>query len=435
MKKEILNIEGMSCVNCEKTITKELKNLGVTKLNVSYLKSNVELEYDETKLELNDIINAIEKHSYTVKQNKKGLNKNLILVFIGIIILSLYLIIQNTVGFNFIPEVTQSMGYGMLFIIGILTSLHCVAMCGGINLSQSISVVSISTKVSKYEKIKPSLYYNLGRLLSYTLIGGIVGGLGQVISISGTFKGAISILAGLFMIIMGLNMLNVFPKLRKLNITMPSFIRQKLVSSKKNNTPFYVGFLNGLMPCGPLQTMQLYALGTGSVLVGALSMFFFALGTIPLMFILGAASTIISRDFNKKMMLFGSILVIILGVVMFNRGLALYGVNINVVENTEIENMAMIQEDKQIVKSKIESGSYPTITVQKGLPVEWVINVSEGDLNGCNNPITLPSFKIEKELEYGKNIINFTPTESGSYIYTCWMGMITGNIIVVDSLN
>ena len=61
--------------------------------------------------------------------------------------------------------------------------------------------------------------------------------------------------------------------------------------------------------------------------------------------------------------------------------------------------------------------------------------VEEGDLNGCNNPVTIPKYGVEKKLEIGENIIEFTPTGQGKVLYTCWMGMIYGNIVVVSDIS
>ena len=168
--------------------------------------------------------------------------------------------------FNFIPQINQNMSYGILFIVGLSTSLHCIAMCGGINLSQSLNANKENSS------IKPSLLYNFGRVVSYTLIGGIVGAIGSVVSLSGSASGIVSLAAGVFMLIMGLNMLNIFPWLRNIVPRMPKFFSRKIHQKKGSSSSFVVGLLNGLMPCGPLQSMQLYTLGTGSFLAGSLSL-------------------------------------------------------------------------------------------------------------------------------------------------------------------
>ena len=84
--------------------------------------------------------------------------------------------------------------------------------------------------------------------------------------LSGTAKGIVQLGAGLFMVVMGLNMLNLFPWLRSLTPRLPRFLTSRATAAAGSNSPLYVGLLNGLMPCGPLQAMQLYALSTGSPL-------------------------------------------------------------------------------------------------------------------------------------------------------------------------
>ena len=181
----------------------------------------------------------------------------------------------------------------MLFIIGLITSVHCVAMCGGINLSQCIPRSGQTfTDNSRFSAFRPAFIYNLGRVTSYTIIGFIVGTLGSAFTFSSTLQGILKLIAGILMVIMGINLLGIFPGLRKLNPGMPRIFANKIRDKKYSSTnPLIVGLLNGLMPCGPLQAMQIYALSTGNSWVGALSMFLFSLGTVPLMFGLGALSS------------------------------------------------------------------------------------------------------------------------------------------------
>jgi hypothetical protein len=240
------------------------------------------------------------------------------------------------------------------------------------------------------------------------------------------------------MILFGIKMLDIFPKLRKLNIKMPKFFANKIYSNQKRG-PLFIGLLNGFMPCGPLQTMQLYALGTGSFIAGSISMLFFALGTIPLMFGLGVLSTWISSKFTKNMMKISAILVMILGFTMLNRGFALTGISLLPPQKEQGKQSMQTIELPQIingiqeVKSTLTSGnSYPTITVRKGIPVKWTISAEKKYLNGCNDEIVIPKYKLNKELVEGDNIIEFTPTEEGTIAYSCWMGMIIGRIRIVE---
>ena len=75
------------------------------------------------------------------------------------------------------------------------------------------------------------------------------------------------------------------------------------------------------------------------------------------------------------------------------------------------------------------------MVVQKGIPVKLIIQAGPRTINGCNNRIIIPKYKLEQKLKPGENIIKFTPLESGTVIYSCWMGMIRSSITVVDDLS
>ncbi|HRY14148.1 MAG TPA: sulfite exporter TauE/SafE family protein, partial [Syntrophomonadaceae bacterium] len=310
-----LKVEGMFCSSCELRIEQALYKLdGIINVEASYSGSVVRIAYDQDVIQLPEIVAAIEAEDYRVKpipghtgikidmERRIGEEPTSVNQVLGIIIIlfALYLIVRNTIGFNFIPQVDQSMGYGILFLVGVLTSLHCISMCGGINLSQCVGHDFSGDEDNKLARLKPSFMYNLGRVISYTIIGGIVGALGSAVSFSGTAKGVVALVAGAFMIIMGINMLNLFPGLRKFNPRLPRFFGNKTNSHNGRRKPLYVGLLNGLMPCGPLQAMQIYALAAGSFMAGAVSMLAFSLGTVPLMFGFGAISSLLSARFTKQ---------------------------------------------------------------------------------------------------------------------------------------
>jgi sulfite exporter TauE/SafE/copper chaperone CopZ len=441
-----IKIDGMTCVACKEKIEKELNNLdGVFHATVKLESNLVEIEFDPetvTILKLQEVIESLDYKVVENIENSSSTNKKneitQMIIIAGVAII-LYLIINNTIGFNFIPEISSQMGFGLLFVVGLFTSLHCISMCGGINLSICLP------KKEGDSRIIPSIMYNSGRVVSYTILGGIVGGIGSVVSFSNITKALIAILAGVFMMIMGLNMLNIFPILRKITPQMPLFIRKFVKSEKQGRGAFVVGLLNGFIPCGPLQAMQIYALGTGSVLMGAMSMFFFSIGTVPLMFGLGALGGILGKKFTQSMVKVSGILVIILGFIMMGRGVALSGHRLSLPDsvsklnsqsyitdgsNSNTTYVPQIEDGKQIIKSNLTEGRYQPITVNKGIPVKWIINAKEDEINGCNEVLIVPKYNIEKKLIPGENIIEFTPDEEGVIPYSCWMGMIKSKITV-----
>ena len=467
----------MTCINCKKAIENGLENItGVESVSVNYKTGKCEITIDTGLVGWKDIFNAIENLGYTVGNNKKTDLINI--VSIVVIIVSLYYFLEQT-GLlnllNFEKVADSTMGFGMLFVIGLMTSVHCIAMCGGINVSQCLS------ENKKFSGLSPVMY-NLGRVVSYTVIGFVLGfagmffGTGENLGVSSIIQGLIKSFAGIYMVIMGVNMLGFVPQIKRLTFHLPNFIGKFRV---KNSQPFVVGLLNGFMPCGPLQSIQLVALATGNPFTGGLSMFAFSLGTVPLMLGLGSLVSVLGKRFTDRMMTVGAILVTVMGLAMVSQGASLTGMiksenlmvivvmlafmciveNINfnkrqvktvslmiilfigiftsrfmainyVSENDE--SSYHMENGVQVVESQLASGKYPSIKVKKDVPVRWIINAPDGSINGCNYKIYINSYGIEHTFQKGENIIEFTPTKSESIGYSCWMGMIKGNINVVE---
>lgn len=445
IKETRLFIGGMTCVSCQNKIEKTLRNTaGIKSVQVSYIDGFADISFFENEITLQSITTLIQGLDYTVLPNKDShqIQKKQV-AGVLVIIPSLYYLMQQFGILNlFTPSqlADVSMGHGMLFIIGLMTSVHCVAMCGGVNLSQCVQNEKTGNgKNDALSTLRPSILYNLGRVISYTAVGFVVGGLGSLITFSNTMQGTIKLIAGIFMIIMGLNMLGIFPWLRRFQPRLPILFSHSIENKKVGKGPLLVGLLNGLMPCGPLQAMQIYALSTGSPFAGALSMFLFSLGTVPLMFGLGALSSYLGKRFTNKILTVGAVLVVVLGMSMFSQGWSLSGWGFPQVFSGSLsskadtdKNNVKVENGVQIVNSTLASGSYPSITVEKGMPVKWIINAPEGSINGCNNRIFIPEYNIEYQFKSGENIIEFTPSKAGSFPYSCWMGMIRSSIRVVE---
>jgi sulfite exporter TauE/SafE len=336
----------------------------------------------------------------------------------------------------------SSLGYGALFAVGLVTSVHCIGMCGGINMAQCISY---KQKHPDSGVTRPSLIYNSFRVLSYTAVGALAGTLGSAFNISGNFKGFVSLAAGLLMIVMGFNLLGMMGALRRFVPRLPSM---DVASRTSRISPAAVGILNGFMPCGPLQAMQLYALSTGSPLQGALAMLFFGIGTFPVMFAFGSVSTMLSGKFTRQLLKVSGVLVIILGVIAFDRGLGLVNgggnspispggstqgapTELTVREGSAI---AVMQDGFQEVRVNVWPRGYQPFVIQKDVPVRLTFIVEQGNLNGCNNAIVIPSLELEQRLAVGETIMEFAAGETGEFRYICWMNMIRSTFLVVPDL-
>lgn len=444
-------VDGMTCASCEARIEKTLSALGgIISAGARVRGGRVTVEYDGDRIGVSEIKEAIEKAGYHVR-GKRGAGTALALG-IGLLLVAGYLFAGASGVFSLIPKIDSNVGYAMLFVIGLLTSIHCVAMCGGIALSQSVGAATGERAV----RMLPGLHYNASRVVSYTAIGALVGALGSTFNFSPVSKGIIAALAGGFMLILGLKMLGVVRSSPRAVAFVPAPLGKigNAVSARlRTGGPFAIGLLNGLMPCGPLQTMQLYALGTGSAAAGALSMFVFSLGTVPLMLAFSLTATMLPRKFVPVMVKASAVLVMFLGVVTFARAASLAGFAAPAIKasptvalaspriagdsagaNAVAANAGLIQSTvsvgTQTVLTEFANGRYVPFAAQAGIPLTWTIRIAADDITGCNNELVIPEYGIRKPLEPGDNVIEFTPAKAGKISYSCWMGMIRSSITV-----
>ena len=275
-----LYINRMTCINCQTQIQNALKKLpGITRADVSYETETADVLYDSSVISLEQIQGLINELGYSASVQKASHTKIVgqILRELGIIVI-LYFLLRHFGILNYLAPASLAdaqMSYGMLFVIGLITSVHCIAMCGGINLSQTLQKDSEPSANVSRAMFQNAAAYNAGRIISYTIIGGILGGIGAFTKMKG--------------------------------------ISKRSDASHRRKTPFIIGLFNGLMPCGPLQSMQIVALASANIVTGALSMFFFALGTIPLMLGFGSIVAGLGKHFTKQVLKCGAILVVVMG--------------------------------------------------------------------------------------------------------------------------
>ncbi len=456
-----LSIHGMHCTGCEAVIEAAVKQLpGIDTVSADYTGDKVQVCFDETLTTQEKIIACIESSGYQAELEKFTDPQSLITNAtnrswrnsLRIILKKIAAVMLALIGISFIlwldswfmnhadmPRLGRDMSYGLLMLIGFLTSFHCVGMCGPLILSYAAK-----NATRGHKSHGAHLLYGMGKTLSYTMIGALFGGLGSIIAFTPYTQGAVGIAAGFFLILFGLHMLDAFPLLRHFQIKTPSFIKRFVGKEyRKHSNPFVIGLLNGLMIiCGPLQAMYVMAAGTGSWTQGGAILFFFGIGTLPLLLGFGFLTSMLSANLTPKLLKASGVIIMILGAIMLNRGLAVTGTGVDfntlvarvsqqlsptVAETPSCDTEQTIHMD--ILKSSFSPNRF---TLRKGIPVKWVINGKE--INECTKTIVVPQYKMKIELKEGAQTIEFTPPESGVVPWGCWMGMIPGTFIVVDDL-
>lgn len=363
------------------------------------------------------------------------------------LLLSLARFLGLTGVFSAFPTVgTETLAYPALFGVGLLTSVHCIAMCGGLNLGESLLDASSGKAEGVGRRavtprplvaLRSPALYNAGRLVSYSAIGAALGLLGSAFSVSAGARAAVGVVAGVAMAGMGLVLAGALGP-GSLSRVLPKGLARRLGSlagAARARGPFLLGLANGFMPCGPLQAMQLYAVATGDPLHGALSLFVFCLGTVPLMFVAGGAIGALKARWRRAVMRVGGAALVLFGLVAVGNGLALAGVATPWSGVVGLQGAVVVAtadaDGVQRATLVVDYGSYQDVQVKAGMPVGLTFHVPEGVLNGCNASLGIPAFGVTADLAEGDTTVAFTPEEAGTYPYSCWMGMIKANVVVV----
>jgi sulfite exporter TauE/SafE/copper chaperone CopZ len=456
--------DGMHCGSCEKIIKRQIMKVdGVKDAAVDYATQEGWVEFDSSKTDIDAILDSVEEKDYSCKIIQKAAGESgpgfvskhlkpaVLTLGLLVVLFGAYTMFESYFGTGLMPELGQTTSLILLFTVGLLTGFHCIGMCGGFVVSYA-SKGSIDDEQSGKRKslhIGSHAKYGAGKMLSYTAIGALFGLIGSIFVFTPMIRGFAAILAGAFLIIFGINMLNIFPALRRVRIPQPG-IFSKISPAGKGNGPLKIGLLNGLMiACGPLQALYIYAAGTGSVAQGAMALFAFGAGTLPVLFGFGLFASFVSKSMTHKILKISGVIVLVLGMAMLNRGLALtgtgYDVNSMVVSASFLSagssqagpNGAITLTGDGYQEIRMEVNRYgwepDKFLVKKGVPVRWIIDGKE--VNYCNNAIQVPKLGLNFDIVSGEQVIEFTAEEEGVIPFSCWMGMIPGTIIVKDNID
>lgn len=440
--KKILNVKGMTCSSCEVLIERSLKKVpGVEKVTVSRAKEQAEVECLDN-VQLQQLQDAVTEKGYVLSLQENSANNSKISFMlkdkeryseIGAVLVVLFGAYFLLTQFDVLPNnfgVTDNMSYGLIFVIGLVAATStCLAISGGLLLAVSSKFNEKNPHLLGWQKFKPHLYFNVGRIASYTLLGGAIGALGSVLTLSSGVMGIITIIASLLMIVVGLQLLGVFPWLNNIEVKMPKFIAHKVYDAGNQNvsktSSFIFGAATFFLPCGFTQALQLYVLGKGSFAVGALTMLAFSLGTLPGLASVGAFSSFAKGNLKKYFMTFSAVLVIVLGIFNISSGFNLTGAAVALPDEiNDVSDDLTIVDGKQIINLKVDGlDYYPNkFVLKKGVPVVW--NIDGKEATGCARIINVPKLGIMEQLTKDEiKVIEFTPQQTGKITFTCGMGM------------
>lgn len=295
IQKYTFYIQGMHCNACVLLTESELSDLpNITRVKSSLKNHSVEVDGDfgDKTLEqiAEELTRALKPHGYTVcverPQNKVHWSDFKIAVPLALVFAVLFVGLQKIGLVNLVGS--GKITYGMAFVVGLVASLStCMAVVGGLVLSMS------ATFAKEGGKIQSQLMFHGGRVISFFIFGGVIGAFGSAFALNASAIFILALIVGVVMLILGINLLDIFSWTKKLQPAMPKFIAREAHRISKFNssvTPLLVGVATFFLPCGFTQSMQFYTLTTGSFLAGGFTMLAFALGTLPVLAIVSFSS-------------------------------------------------------------------------------------------------------------------------------------------------
>lgn len=322
MKTYTFHIHGMHCNACVILTEDKIGSLpNVSKVTSKLKNHSVEIVGDfgnKTDIQIaEELTTLVKDNGYTVSVEKQVVEKNwsdfkiAIPVAVGFAVL--FVLLQKLGIVNLVGG--GKVTYGTAFVVGIIASLStCMAVVGGLVLSMS------ATFAKEGDKIKPQLMFHGGRIVAFFVLGGVIGAIGSAFTLGTTGTFILALIVALVMIILGINLLDVFPWAKRLQPSMPKFIGKHAHGISNFNhtfTPLLVGIATFFLPCGFTQSMQLYTLTTGSFLKGGLTMLAFALGTLPVLALISFSSFSIQNS-KKSGIFFKSAGLIVILFALFN---------------------------------------------------------------------------------------------------------------------
>ena len=447
-----VKVNGMHCANCEVLVERRFKQSpGVSRVNVDHASGKAEIVHTGT-LDVSTLQNAVADDGYTVsawgEQNSGASGKGTKFEYLQIgaaflIFAGLFFALREI---DFLPRtfgISDNMGYGLVFLIGLVASVSsCMAVTGGLLVALAARYNDANKQLTGSQRLQPHIYFNVGRIVSYTLLGGAIGAIGSAMTLSPEINGVLIFLASAVMIVLGLQMLNLFPSLGQFQPKMPKFLAHRihdLASQGSKKGAFALGASTFFLPCGFTQSLQLYALSKGSFTVGALTMLAFALGTLPALFSLSAISSFAQGNFQRYFVKVAGVAVVFLGLLNIQYGFVLTGSDFsgglknasldqsNLAGGNNPQNASETPKgETQVVNMKVVGLDYiPNhFTVKQGVPVEWRIDAERAD--GCARVLLAPKLGIRRFLFADTpNTVTFTPQAAGEFSFNCGMGMMT----------
>ncbi|GIW64400.1 MAG: hypothetical protein KatS3mg092_0333 [Patescibacteria group bacterium] len=430
MKVKKLKIKGMHCPSCNILVKDKFSQVkNIEKIIADYKTQEAKIYYqgDVSIQKLNQLIKPFGYEIVDHLEEEKNIFNNIFeFLAVGAILFFSYLILKEL---NLLPDFSfNNLSLPLTFLLGIVASTStCMATAGALYLSIAKNKSDWTTAIS----------FNIGRVSSYFLFGLIFGLVGKTLSTSIYFGGLLTLIIGLMMIFLGLDLGRIFSWQNFFTINTSGFFEflEKKLEKYPRKMPFILGAITYFLPCGFTQSVQVYVMSLGNPLLSGVYMMVFALGTVPLLMMINLVLNLRKANFYQYFLKVMGVIVFFIGISYILNFLTLFNLNFFdnffVKNNLKIDNVSIV-DGKQVLKMDVTSSGYEpnNLVVKKNIPVKWIVNGV--NVLGCQGYLVVPSLGISQVLKQGENIFEFTPKDNKPIYFSCGMGMYRGKIEVID---
>ena len=450
-------VKGMHCASCELLLADKLGSIpGVTSAQAS-LKAKTATISSVAKIDDELIAQAVQAAGYEVgadADKRPFITRNARIwkdFLLGLsVVLGLYVLFRVfDLERLFTGAATTSGSNGtMALVVGLTAGFStCMALIGGLVISVASKYAEHHPTQTSMQKFAPHLFFNLGRIISFTLLGALIGVVGSAFALTGTLLGFITIIVGVVMLVLGLQLTELFPRITK-GITLPSGLAKKLGIGARKDRPyshtnaFMMGAATFFLPCGFTQAMQLLAVSTGNPIQAAIIMGAFAIGTAPGLLSLGGLTSVVKGAFAQRFFRIVGVVVVAMALLNFSNGFNLAGIRPSVDEFfSQVKTSRAVKQRPSSEGSVILNTTYTskkdivpsTFTAKVGQRTTLIVDVQDNG-SGCMSTIMIIGLDdMPQYLKKGEKLeLTFTATKPGKYLIACAMGVPRGSITVTN---
>jgi sulfite exporter TauE/SafE/copper chaperone CopZ len=473
MKELALPIKGMHCKSCELIIGQYLEDLPDVKGTEVSLKTKTATIYADHFPPQRALRRAIQSAGYDIGYDEKPWfsrnTKDYINILYGGAIIVWFAVLLKYLHVSDLSSLGSGGKTGgvMALFVGLAAGFStCMALVGGLVLGLSARHAEKHPTASPAERFRPHIFFNLSRIITFFVLGGIIGLAGSFLSLKGSLLGGLTIGVGIVMLLLGLQLTEIFPRLSNGGLTLPSGLA-KFLGIKKHRDKEYshksaavLGGLSFFLPCGFTQAMQLYAISTGSFMTGAAVMGLFAIGTAPGLLSVGGLTSVVKGAFAKRLFKVVGVAVVAMAIYNIGIGYTLTGWPKPFSSKPATVSQKPLKAPSAAPPSPSPSkDKKPPATANSSTSTDHTLKTSfrvKGDISprsftvkaneqyvlavdakedgsGCMSTIMIPGLVNQPEFLKGgeTNKLEFTATRPGSYKITCAMGIPRGTITVI----